>query len=440
MDRRAWPASLVAAVLLLIAATFSPNDRAGAVVGDVASTAPPLPTELRVTDIVTAAVPRTGGVGLVRANVVNAATASDAMNVLVTYVLPAGVTGADVPGATPGCTAAATQVTCPVGSVLAGATVPVAVGVRVQPGDAAQLEGVFLSPRSDQWDPGAGEIAFRWWNHEAYVQGLSLQGCWPISSSSPNMDLGVPPSPTGLCDGVVDREALAPDGAMVLDAFSAPFSELVTRSWEWRTRIHVATAGDYRVCLGTLDDGGYVAMAPAGSVLDTADVILDSTSFNAGPPEQVVRTLPANSDHDLLIRVSNRGPAGIDNGGMQQGGWSYVGLVPAASACAPAAAEALGTGPAALRLESPAAIDVLPAATVRTTGTVTGPGRQWSQARVVNDGPDATTVTATATGELVPMTPREVLAGGDTVFATFLGPGATAQPWTISTIGTVAPQ
>jgi hypothetical protein len=304
------------------------------------------------------------------------------------------------------------------------------------------LVGTFGAPTSDQWDPGAGEILYSTWLHESDHEGTSLQTCWPLSNPSPNMDIDPTPGVGTICDGVNDHPALPPDAQSVESTMPSDVAVTGAHSWEMQTQIRPAASGNYTMCTSGIDDGGYVALAPTGQPLTSADVVVDVKSYG-DPDDTGVVTLDASTTYDVVIRVSNRGGAGVDSS-AGPGGFGYFGLVPEGTACTPDSSAAFGTASGAGIESQPGPIDVLPAAAVRMTGTVTGGDGSFSQARVVNDGPDATTVNATVNGQIEPVPSVPLGPGEATVLGSFMTPGAPGvigvNPWTISTTGTLAPQ
>ena len=411
------------------------------------------PTDLSVSNVVAAAIPRTGGVGLLSATIGNAADGTPATDVTVPFTLPDGVSFDDaVAGASPGCTATGNVVTCAVGNLDPGATAQIAIGVSVAAMDATTLDGTFGQPTSDQWDPNAGEIRYRTWYHEAGGENASLQTCWPVTNASPNMDIaGATDGPEGsdgdeshgtVCDGTPDHPALTPDLESVVGTMPSDVAVVGPYSWEMSTRIRPPASGDFRVCTSGIDDGGYVAIAPVGQTLDPSNVVLDVPSFN-DPNSTATVTLDSSVSYQVLVRISNRGRPGVDNA-TDPGGFGTIGLVPDGTDCTPVSSAAFGTGPGAYVATVPGPIGIVPAASVRTTGTVTAGDGSFSQARVVNDGPDPTLVNASVPGELQPVPTAFVDAGGATVFGSFMTPGTEGvigvNPWTITTTGTLPPQ
>jgi hypothetical protein len=442
---RNFALAVAATVAIVVASLFS-SSSSGAQ-SDTTPGSSSQPTDLSVSNVISPLIPRTGGVGLLVATIGNAADGAAATNVTVPYTLPDGATFDDtVTGASPGCTATGNLVTCAVGNLDPGTSVPVGIGVRVAAMDATTLVGTFGQPTSDEWDPNAGEIRYRTWYHEADVQGASVQVCWPLTSESPNMDIdgsnGDRQGPA--CDGTVDHPALRPDVETVVDSMPSDVAVTGPHSWEMSTRITPPASGTYQVCTFGFDDGGYVAIAPVGQPLDPTNVVVDVVSFGDAHSTGTV-ALDSSVSYQVLVRVSNRGKAGVDDA-TDPGGFGAIGIVPDGTDCTPASSASFGTGPGAYvsTVTVPGPIIVLPAAAVRTTGTVTAGDGSFSQARVVNDGPDSTLVNASAAGEIQPVPSVNLDPGGATVFGSFMTPGADGvigvNPWTITTSGTLPPQ
>lgn len=116
----------------------------------------------------------------------------------------------------------------------------------------------------------------------------------------------------GTCDGANDAAALEPDEVAVLDAFPEPFAESVVRSWQFDTEITPRQSGSYRACGLAIDDGGYLAVAPVGTPITPADIRLNVPSFSSatGDPFDLV----AGQRYRVLMRITNRGGPGVDNG------------------------------------------------------------------------------------------------------------------------------
>jgi hypothetical protein len=247
-----------------------------------------------------------------------------------------------------------------------------------------------------------------------------------------------------VCNGNVDHPALAPDVETIVDTMPSDVAVVGPHSWEMSTRITPPTTGTYRVCTSGIDDGGYVAIAPVGQPLDPTNVVVDVVSFN-DPNSTGTVALDSSVSYQVLVRISNRGRPGVDNA-IDPGGFGTIGIVPDGTDCTTASSAAFGTGPGpgAYVPTVPGPIEVLPTASVRTTGTVTAGDGSFSQARVVNDGPDPTVVNALAAGEIEPVPSVSVDPGGATVFGSFMTPGADGvigvNPWTITTSGTLTPQ
>ena len=134
------------------------------------------------------------------------------------------------------------------------------------------------------------------------------------------------------------------------------------------THIRPPASGTYRVCTSDIDDGGYVAIAPVGQPLDPTNVVVDVVGFG-DPNSTGAVALDSSVSYQVLVRVSNRGRPGVDNA-KDPGGFGTIGLVPDGTDCTPASSASFGTGPGAYVATVSGPIVIVPAATVRTTGTM----------------------------------------------------------------------
>jgi hypothetical protein len=382
-DRAGGPVRRVVKVLgvtaVVVAAALAPVDAlpAGA---DVTAG-----TRLVMTDVATTVLSRKGDTGRITARVANLSL-RPATGVTVRLQLPGGIS-LDAENA-PGCSDSGRLVTCEVGSVAAGDSVPVTIAVRSQ-GEARTTLAAFLPPRSDQFDPYAGELLMSEWNHEADGQNAPLAQCWPVGVASPMTDIaggGPPASPA--CDGVRDAPDLIPDTTAMLTAFPGRYIANVTRSWEWVTVVTPPTTGSYRVCGLGVDDGAYVAIAPAGRPLTASDLVLEVDTYTSKTSEAF--PLSAGVEYQVLIRVANRGAIGIDNGGSYPGGWEAFGIAPAGTPCTPADRAVFGVD--GWVTTYPVTIEVGNVGDLLIGGAVSGPrdGGTVTAIRVENQGPDQT--------------------------------------------------
>lgn len=380
VSRRRGALAIVVAIATLVPLTMA--------LVPAGAAATPVPTvRLSLTDVTAAVVPRGGGPGVVRATIVNDGTTA-ATGVRLRYHLPAGIE-LDAAGS-PGCTVAAATVTCLIGTIAPGVRTPIGITVR-EPLATAVLgtrAGYFLAPTSDGYDPGSGEVLMTTWFHDAGAEATDLALCWPIANPTPNMDVA-----GGTCDGANDTAALEPDEQAALDAFPAPFSQSVTRSWQFDTEITAPTSGQYRACGTRIDDGGYLAIAPVGQPLTDASVAVNVLEFGSvtGPAFSLV----AGQRYRVVMRVSNRGFAGIDDGanGGTLAGWDAYGIAPAAAACGITDAAVFGTADSAWVQRTVADVVVVGTSDVGITGAIESApidGHRQASVRIANDGPDAT--------------------------------------------------
>ena len=328
-----------------------------------------------------------------------------ATGVAARLALPAGIEFS-APSSTSGCTVAGTTVTCGLGALAAGKSRNLVIGVReTDPAGAlGQRLGWFLPVTTNQFDPAAGEIWAREWDHEADGQGGDLSVCWPVTSPSPLMDTaGGGTAPDAACDGTIDGPALAPDADGPIDAFPDPFAATVTRSWEWVTAVTPPTSGAFRACGLGIDDGGYVAIAPIESPLTNASIVLNQPTFGSATSAPFAMT--GGQTYKVLMRISNRGAAGIDNGGANLGGWDAFGIVPDGQACTSNSAVVFGIGQSAWTQRLPVPVEVAPTSDIGLNGMIIAPeldGARRSTARITNNGPDSalTTVVFTAPSDI----------------------------------------
>ena len=408
--------------------------------GRVVPAAAPLGTDLSIELIEGARIPRTGGTGTVRAIVRNGAPAVTATGVTAVYVPPANVQFDGAAGGSGTCHVDNGMIVCAVADLVAGASAEVTIGLRGGPGNPGSAAGYFMAPRSAEWNPNAGELLHRRWNTEVGGQGESVTHCWPVANESPAMD--VAGGGTGLhqeCDGVNDAPALTPDVEAVLDQFPDPYSVNAAHSWEWRTRITPGASGDYDVCSDRIDDGGYVAITPAGDVADDSDIVLDVPAWGGTRSASVA--LVAGTTYEVLIRVVNRGNPGIGNGNNAPGGWGYFRMSHESATCSDPAS-ALGTQSLMI---SPTTVDVetTPAAQLQVIGSVTDPAAGTSRARITNLGPDSDDVLSSVRGGAA-VAPFNLTDGQDRVVVASLAPTAaevSAEPrWAVRGAASLPPQ
>lgn len=372
----------VALAATVVAAVLTP-----VVLAEPSAAAPTPSARVVLHDVSGTRVARGGAPGVVTATAVNEGL-TPATGVSVRYQLPPAVSFAAA-ASSPGCTVAGTLVTCVVGTLAAGQSAPVAVGVT-EPSVAAVLgtrTGYFLPPTTDQLDLGAGELEMRTWFHESGAEGTDLSSCWPIDLPSPLMDVA-----GGTCDGTPDAAELDPDTIDLLGAFPEPYSEPLVRSWEFRTEVTAPGTGDYRACGVMIDDGGYLALAPVGDTLDASTVRVSVVSYDSGTSAPF--TLVGGARYQVVMRVSNRGFDGVDNGanGGTLAGWEAYGLAPADEPCDAAAAGAFGTADSAWVTRSVADVVVVGSSDLTVAGAVESgavDGRRTATVRVANHGPDA---------------------------------------------------
>lgn len=353
-----------------------------------ASAAPLGGSELTLTDVSGTRVARGGAPGIVHAIVNNVGTAA-ATGVEVRYRLPSGLQ--PVPASSSaGCTTSGTLVTCAVGSIPAGGSAGVDIGVREPLGTAVlgSRLGYFLAPTSDAYDPGAGELLTSTWYHDAGVEGTDLSLCWPIENPTPNMDVA-----GGVCDGTNDTGPLPTDESDVLDEFPAPFSEPLVRSWQFETEITPRQTGSYRACGTMIDDGGYLAIAPVGDTLTPADVKVSVIEYDSATGAPF--TLDAGRRYQVVMRVSNRGFDGIDNGadGGTLAGWDAYGIAPASEPCGADAAGVFGTADTAWVERTVADVIVVGSSDLSVLGAVESApvdGVRQATVRIGNTGADTT--------------------------------------------------
>lgn len=382
--RRVGAAAASASALIVLLSIATPS-----------AAAPSPESQVVLRDVGGTRVARGGHTGTVTARVVNEG-ASPATGVVVRYVLPPGIAH-DASASTAPCSATAGTVTCAVGPLGAGQSFALAIGVE-EPSEQAVLgsrTGYFLAPSTDQFDRGAGEVEMRTWYHEAGAEGTDLALCWPIERPSPLMDIA-----GGICDGIVDAPELDPDLVEILDAFPGRFAENVVRSWEFTTDVTPPESGDYRACGVMIDDGGYLAIVPVGTPFDASAVRVTVRSYTSGTSDPF--PLVRGERYRVLMRVSNRGYDGVDNGadGGTLAGWDAFGIAPADQPCDAGSAGVFGTRDTAW-VERVAADVVVAAATdLSVSGAVESAsidGHRTASVRVANVGRD----TAAATLDIV---------------------------------------
>lgn len=356
--------------------------------GPSASAAPPPASSLGLTEVSGTRVARGGAPGAVRAVVTNHA-GTPATGVQVRYRMPAGLEHV-VAASSPGCSAVGALVTCEVGDLAPGAATAVEIALREPLGTAVlgTRSGSFLPPTSDGYDPAAGEVLQTTWYHDAGAEGTDLAWCWPVDRPSPNMDVA-----GGTCDGTADVAPLDPDEIAVLDEFPAPFSESLVRSWEFETQIVAPATGSYRACGTMIDDGGYLAIAPIGRAMVPADTAVTVLSYDSatGAPFPLV----GGERYRVVMRVSNRGFDGIDNGanGGTLAGWDAYGIAPASEPCGVDDATVFGTADSAWIGRTVADVVVVGSSDLGVLGAVESAavdGQRRAVVRVANTGLDPT--------------------------------------------------
>lgn len=319
-----------------------------------------------ISDISSPTIERGGTPGAVTATVTNHAT-SAASAVSIVYRLPQGVSF--VPAeSTSRCLSAGDLVTCSLGDMAPGASQRLSIGVGLSDPKAVvgSRSGYFFAPRTAGFDPAAGEIRQRTWHHEAGRETTPLLSCWPVQNPSPNMDIA-----DGTCDGVNDADPLPADADAVLDAFPGPFAEAVAYSWQWETTVFAPKTGRYKVCSSRLDDGAYFAIAPSERSLTPSDVVYE-LDFYGHVGRRAPIELEAGRSYQVLLRISNRGGDGIDNGaaGGGLGGWGTIDLVADDATCSATPSGAFGTSASAWLQTIPAPVSVVAARTWALSGLI----------------------------------------------------------------------
>lgn len=307
----------------LVAASVSPS-----LLAPEASAAPTDVVQLAYDRITGATIGRGGESGVVSARMTNTSSIP-ATGATARYQLPAGVEFIAA-GSSAGCVEDALVVSCNVGTLAPGARATVRIGVA-EPDATATLgtrAGFFLPPVSDEFDAVAGEVLLSQWNYEMGAEGTDLRSCWPVGNGSPNMDIA-----GGVCDGTNDNPLLDPDSLTLSANFPTPYAERVSHSWQFVTQVSPPESGSYIACSIGADDGAYLALSPVGTPFDDSSVVLSSFVYDAAPVESAPFTLTKGTRYQVLIRVSNRGPAGSNNGGQNPGGWEAFGLAPAGESC-----------------------------------------------------------------------------------------------------------
>lgn len=330
--------------------------------------------------------------GLVTAQIHNSGLV-DATNVTVDYNLPPDISAAE-DGTSENCAIIARdRVTCGVGNLGAGNSVDISIGVTVDVGVAPGDRTAAFSPVvSDEFNPTSGELRFRTWFHESDGQGASPLDCWKVTNPSPNMDIiGGGEGASSLCGGNNDHPALTPDSEVYLSEFPDPISDFVGYSWEIFTSVTAPAGALYTVCAYDIDDGAYLAMAPAGEPMDNNSVKFVASIF--GSSQSAPFALDSNTTYDVLLRIQNRGQPGLDNGGDGLGGFGEVGIVEGSS-CTGEASNIFGTGPSSWTNTAESVITVSPTTDLAITGSITSSdddGSSVSLARLENLGPNPVT-------------------------------------------------
>ena len=330
-----------------------------------------------------------GGSAATVGTTVNNLSPTVVTGVQLRYQLPLGVEFATA-SSTPGCSVLSTMVTCQLGSMAPGEVRPVVIGVRES--DAAAVlgtrTGYFLTPTTDQFDPGAGEVLITEWDHEAGAEGTSLAQCWPLANPTPNMDVA-----GGVCDGTNDSAPLTPDATTVLGAFPGPVSQFVIRSYQFETEITAPATATYRACGVNIDDGGYIAIAEVGAPLSSAATVLNVTGFSS--VSSAPFSLVGGKRYQVVMRISNRGVDGVDNS-AGLAGWDGFGIVPSTTACGMASVAAFDSANTEWAQRTGTDVIVAGSSDLSIAGIIESAptsGIRNSSIRVANTGPDPTDAT-----------------------------------------------
>lgn len=333
-----------------------------------------------------ATIGRGGAAGVVSARVTNTSSV-EATGATARYQLPSGLDFVAA-SSSPGCTVAALVVSCDVGTLAPNARATVEIGLA-EPDASATLgtrAGFFLPAVSNEFDAEAGEVLLSQWDYEMGVEGTDLRSCWPMANNSPNMDIA-----GGVCDGISDNPQLSPDSVTLSASFPAPYSERVSHSWQFVTQVAPPESGSYIACSVGADDGAYVAISPVGAPFDDSSVVLSSFVFDAAPVESSPFTLDEDTRYQVLIRVSNRGPAGSNNGGVNPGGWAAFGLSPAGQPCTSEDAAVFGTS-SIWNPREPADVVVTGTTDLEIAGAIessSSSGSHQTSVRIANSGQDS---------------------------------------------------
>jgi hypothetical protein len=433
-SRRRVAHAFTATAVIAGAFAFAPTASAMPVPGSV---------ELRIESISSTPTGRgmtTGQVTLVIKN----DSLTTATNATVTIGLPADFL-ADLAASSSGCSASTASIQCNVGAIASGASATVWVGLTARLGTALGTQSLTVTSLTSDQPNSVGKVTTRVWNHESDGQGGSLETCWPLANPSPNMDIGG--GGTGFspaCNGDPDAAELTPDVISTAGGFPGPVAQSVTRSWEHRFVIKPATTDTYRFCASSIDDGGYLAIAPIGVGDSAHDIAFSTPSF--GNVVSNPLSLTANAQYSVIFRVSNRGAIGVDNGGSGLGGYGALGIAPSSESCNPSTAQITLDEMIQGATQYPISIDVVPAANLRIEGGAfgrSGAGLR-STIRTLNDVGDPTAFSVEATGAIAgagqDCTPQgsafhcvgpTVKSGDRHVFTVDLATGAPSVNWKI---------
>ncbi len=388
---RVWGILAVAAFTVGAALTPASSASASELQGDVT---------LIVTSVTAQPVGRGASSAGIDVTIANTST-NNATHARVTFEPPSSVS-VDPASSSAGCSVDTGNLTCVIDAIPAGTTTSLRFGVVVaDPDTPIGVRGGRIAPiTADQYNVAGPQIVLREWDHESDGQGADLQQCWPLSNPSPNMDInGGGVGQSASCDGNNDHPALAPDRVSYSNDFPASVTGHFTRSWEIEFEFVADASDSYRLCAQNVDDGGYVAVSPAGDAPSSADIRLSTPtwgpSFTSAP-----FTLSAGTRYHLIYRVANRGGVGIDNGGVGLGGFGALGIAPSSRTCDPTSDVAAFGASSSLRRGAGVPIDIRPSSDLEITGALVGTSgtKTISSARVANIGhdPAATTVMVNA--------------------------------------------
>jgi hypothetical protein len=356
-----------------------------------------------------------------------------ANDVRVRFALPVGAT----PGASDGCAVANLTVSCTLGSLAVGESRSAVVRFSLTPliTEGTPL-GTVLPTLSDGWDPDAGEVLASEWNNEYSLgDGDPIVRCWPTASAAPNQTGTNDPT---LCDPADGSQPATPSAVRILTD-PTQFASLVVNtpspaSWEFRARIQLdsssGAANNWFACLAP-DDGGYVAVSAAG------------TPFAAQPDLNVDRFTSAaafaalgnnkSAVADVLVRIQNRGPKGVQNPAVNPGGWGSFGIVKTNGTCNGNGFGSNGWTTSHVMgqpLVAPAVTPPRPNL-LRILGTVSSSDGTALSARVRNDGPAPANVVAllSTTPSLRSALAQMLAPGGATTVRFTTAGGASALEW-----------